>query len=191
MENIKRCLWVKDDFDIKYHDTEWGVPTHDDSKLFEMLILEGMQAGLTWNLILKRREEMRKAFDNFDYKIISQYTEEKEEQLLQNPKIIRNKRKISALKKNAIAFMQVQNEFGSFDKYIWGFADGKQIVNRWIKNEEIPITTELSDKISKDLKKRGFSFVGSTICYSYLQAIGIINDHLVDCFFGNKNNTAK
>ena len=176
-----RCPWAKSENDIVYHDTEWGVPSHDDNYLFEMLILEGFQAGLSWNLILNKRENFRKAFDNFDYKKIAKYDEAKLAELAQNEGIVRNKLKIAASVKNALAFMEVQKEFGSFDKYIWNFTDNKQIINNWKEIAEAPATTELSDKISKDLKKRGFKFVGSTIVYSFLQAIGIIDDHLISC----------
>ena len=176
-----RCPWAKSENDIVYHDTEWVVPSHDDSYLFEMLILEGFQAGLSWNLILNKRENFRKAFDNFDYKKISKYDETKLAELAENQGIVRNKLKIAASVKNALAFMEVQKKFGSFDKYIWDFTDNKQIINNWKDVSEVPATTELSDKISKDLKKRGFKFVGSTIVYSFLQAIGIVDDHLISC----------
>ena len=178
---MKRCNWVPEDNlpYCKYHDQEWGVPVHDEKKLFEMLILEGAQAGLSWITVLKKRENYRKAFDNFDYKKISQYGQEKFEDLLNNPGIIRNKLKIKATIQNAKIFLKIQKEFGSFDKYIWGFVNFKTIRN---KLKEIPAKSELSDKISKDLKKRGMNFVGSTIIYAYLQAIGIVNDHQVDCF---------
>ena len=176
-----RCPWAKSENDIAYQDTEWGVPSHDDSYLFEMLILEGFQAGLSWNLILNKRENFRKAFDNFDYKKISEYDETKLAELAENQGIVRNKLKIAASVKNALAFMEVQKEFGSFDKYIWDFTDNNQIINNWKEISEAPTTTELSDKISKDLKKRGFKFVGSTIVYSFLQAIGIVDDHLISC----------
>ena len=176
-----RCPWAKSENDIVYHDTEWGVSSHDDNYLFEMLILEGFQAGLSWNLILNKRENFRKALDNFDYKKIAKYDEAKLAELAQNEGIVRNKLKIAASVKNALAFMEVQKEFGSFDKYIWNFTDNKQIINNWKEISEAPATTELSDKISKDLKKRGFKFVGSTIVYSFLQAIGIVDDHLISC----------
>lgn len=185
METRQRCPWVKDSFEEKYHDTEWGKPTHDEDKLFEMLILEGMQAGLSWNIVLKKREDMRVAFDGFSPEIIAKYSQEKEEELLQNSKIIRNKRKISALAKNAQAFLAIQKEYGTFDDYIWGFVEGKPIQNKWTEITQVPTSTELSDKISKDLKKRGCSFVGTTICYSYMQAIGMVNDHLLSCDFYN------
>lgn len=178
-----RCGWAKGELDTIYHDTEWGVPSHDDDYLFEMLILEGFQAGLSWNTILKKRENFKKVFDNFDCKKIAKYDENKLSELLQTEGIVRNKLKIAAAVTNAVAFMNVQKEFGSFDKYIWSFTKNKRIINQWKNISEIPATSELSDKISKDLKKRGFKFVGSTIVYSYLQAIGVIDDHLVDCDF--------
>lgn len=179
----KRCFWVSNDpLYIKYHDTEWGVPIFDDATLFEFLILEGFQAGLSWITILKKRENFRKALDNFDYKKIVCYSDKKLEELLQNEEIIRNKLKIKATVNNAKAFMRVQEEFGSFSTYIWGFVNENPIKNTFAKHEDIPITTELSDAISKDLKKRGFKFVGSTIVYAFMQAVGIVNDHTSDCF---------
>ncbi|WP_440120808.1 DNA-3-methyladenine glycosylase I [Tenacibaculum sp. Ill] len=179
----KRCFWVSDDpLYIEYHDNEWGVPVYDDDKLFEFLILETFQAGLSWITVLKKRENFRKAFDNFDYKEIAKYSEEKYEELLQDAGIIRNKLKIKATITNAQAFMKVQEEFGTFSKYIWGFTNGKPITNKFEKKEEVPATTELSDTISKDLKKRGFKFVGSTVIYAHMQATGMINDHTTDCF---------
>lgn len=182
--NKKRCGWVpeNDELYIAYHDKEWGIPVHDDRHLFEMLILEGAQAGLSWLTVLKKRENYRKVFDNFDVNKVAKYDELKVEELLNNPGIIRNRLKIHASIKNAKAFIEIQKEFGSFDKYIWSFVDGKQIVNKFKKLPEIPSKTELSDKISKDLKKRGMTFVGSTIIYAFLQAIGIVNDHTADCF---------
>ena len=181
MNNSNRCGWAKGEKDILYHDTEWGVPSHDDGYIFEMLILEGFQAGLSWNTILQKRENFRKAFDNFDYRKIAEYDETKLNELLQNQEIIRNRLKINSTVTNAITFMKVQEEFGSFAKYIWNFTDEKRIINKWKELSEVPATSELSDKISKDLKKRGFKFVGSTIIYSFLQAIGIIDDHLMSC----------
>lgn len=179
----KRCGWVTDDpLYIEYHDKEWGVPVHNDRKLFEMLILEGAQAGLSWITILKKRENYRKALDNFDYNKIAKYDEEKKEELLSNKGIIRNKRKINATINNAKTFIKAQEEFGSFDKYIWKFVGGKPIKNRWNKLEEVPTMTEKSEEMSKDLKKRGFKFVGPTICYSFMQAVGMVNDHTTDCF---------
>ena len=181
MEKV-RCDWAKKPIDIEYHDKEWGVPLHDDDKLFEFLILEGFQAGLSWNTILNKRENFRKAFDNFDYKKIANYDQKKIDSLLKDAGIIRNKLKINAAIINAKAFMQVQREFGSFDKYIWSFPGGKTIINQWIDMREMPATSKESDAMSKDLKKRGFKFVGSTICYAFMQATGIVNDHLVSCF---------
>ena len=179
----KRCFWVSDDpLYIEYHDNEWGVPVYDDDKLFEFLILETFQAGLSWITILKKRENFRKAFDNFDYKKIAKYSEGKYEELLQDAGIIRNKLKIKATITNAQLFMKVQEEFGSFSKYIWDFTNGKPIINKFKKREEVPATTELSDAISKDLKKRGFKFVGSTVIYAHMQATGMVNDHTTDCF---------
>jgi DNA-3-methyladenine glycosylase I len=184
--NIKRCEWAKSEADIKYHDNEWGKPDHDDKYLFEMLILEGFQAGLSWSTILNKRDNFKKAFDNFDYKKIAGYSDEKLESLMQDSGIIRNRLKIFTVRKNAIAFIDIQKEFGSFDKYIWGFVGNKQIVNNWKSIYDVPAKTELSDKISKDLKKRGFSFVGTTIIYSFLQAVGIIDDHIAGCQFKTK-----
>ena len=181
MNNNNRCGWAKGEKDVLYHDTEWGVPSHDDGYIFEMLILEGFQAGLSWNTILQKRENFRKAFDNFDYKKIAEYDETKLNELLKNEGIIRNRLKINSIVTNARAFMKIQEEFGSFAKYIWNFTDNKRIINKWKELSEVPATSELSDKISKDLKKRGFKFVGSTIIYSFLQAIGIIDDHLISC----------
>ncbi|MDO6676285.1 DNA-3-methyladenine glycosylase I [Tenacibaculum sp. 1B UA] len=179
----KRCFWVSDDpLYVEYHDNEWGVPVYDDDKLFEFLILETFQAGLSWITVLKKRENFRKAFDNFDYKKIAKYSEDKYEELLLDAGIIRNKLKIRATITNAQAFMKVQDEFGSFSKYIWSFTNGKPIVNKFEKREEVPATTELSDAISKDLKKRGFKFVGSTVIYAHMQATGMVNDHTTDCF---------
>ncbi|MDT7832359.1 DNA-3-methyladenine glycosylase I [Flavobacteriaceae bacterium S356] len=178
-----RCFWVSDDpLYIEYHDKEWGVPVYDDDRLFEFLILETFQAGLSWITVLKKRENFRKAFDNFDYKKIATYPESKYESLLQDAGIIRNKLKIRATISNAQAFMKVQEEFGSFSTYIWKFTEGKPITNVFKKREEVPATTELSDAISKDLKKRGFKFVGSTVIYAHMQATGMVNDHTTDCF---------
>ena len=179
----QRCFWVSDDpLYIEYHDTEWGVPVYEDDKLFEFLILETFQAGLSWITILKKRENFRKAFDDFDYQKIANYSEDKYEELLQNEGIIRNKLKIKATITNAQLFMKVQQEFGSFSKYIWSFVDGNPIKNKFEKREEVPATTELSDAISKDMKKRGFKFVGSTVIYAHMQATGMVNDHTTDCF---------
>ncbi len=178
-----RCAWsTKDPLYIEYHDTEWGVPVYDDSKLFEFLILETFQAGLSWITVLRKRENFRKAFDNFDYKKIVNYDENKFDQLINNAGIIRNKLKIRATISNAQAFMDIQKEFGSFSKYIWGFVNHKPINNQWKSMEEIPATTEISEKLSKDLKKRGFKFVGSTVIYAHMQATGMVNDHVKSCF---------
>ena len=176
-----RCTWAKSENEIRYHDCEWGRPLHDDRKLFEFLILEGMQAGLSWRTILDKREHMRQVFDGFDPVVIAGYTDEKRIELLADPGIIRNRLKINAMIENARRFLEVQEEYGSFDRYIWSFTDGKTIVNAWTKPEEIPATDEHSDRMSKDLKKRGFKFVGSTICYALMQAIGMVNDHMVWC----------
>lgn len=181
--NKKRCVWVGDDpLYIEYHDTEWGVPIYDDDTLFEFLILETFQAGLSWITVLRKRENFREAFDNFDYKKIAKYNEDKYEELLQNAGIIRNKLKIKATISNAVAFMEIQKEFGSFSNYIWKFTEGKPIVNIWKSINEVPANTELSTVISKDLKKRGFKFVGTTVIYAHMQATGMVNDHTTDCF---------
>ena len=186
MKETVRCGWANKDSEREYHDNEWGVPSHDDSYIFEMLILEGFQAGLSWVTILNKRENFRKAFDNFDYNKIKDYKQDKIDELLKNDGIVKNKLKVNSTVENAKAFIKVQEEFGSFDKYIWGFVNNKQIVNKWKDMKELPAKTELSDKISKDMKKRGFKFVGSTIIYSYLQAVGIIDDHIVTCSFKKK-----
>ncbi len=178
-----RCQWAGNDpLYQKYHDEEWGVPVHNDQKLFEMLILEGAQAGLSWITILRKRENYRKAFSNFDAKKIAKYDSKKVEQLLLNEGIVRNKLKIASTIQNAKLFLELQKEFGSFDKYIWQFTAGKPVKNNWKSLKEIPPKTKESDVMSKDLKKRGFKFVGSTICYAFMQAVGMVNDHTVDCF---------
>lgn len=183
MENKVRCAWCeKDDLYRDYHDNEWGKPVYDDEKLFEFLILETFQAGLSWYTILKKRENFRAAFDNFDYKKVANYGEEKVQELLQDAGIIRNQLKIRGTISNAIAFMEVQKEFGSFSKYIWDFTDGKPIENNRKSLKEVTATTPLSDEISKDLKKRGFKFVGSTVVYAHMQATGMVNDHVIDCW---------
>lgn len=183
METKERCGWCKNDaLYEKYHDEEWGVPVYEDQKLFEFLILETFQAGLSWITILRKRENFREAFDQFDYKIVAQYTEDKIQELLENPGIIRNKLKVRAAVSNAQAFMQVQQEFGSFSEYIWGFTGGEPIVNQRQTLKDIPATTPLSDQISKDLKKRGFKFVGSTVVYAHMQATGMVNDHIESCW---------
>ena len=179
---MKRCLWAGDDpLYQKYHDEEWGVPSYDDQHLFEMLILEGAQAGLSWITILRKRENYRKAFDNFDAKKIARYSEKKIEKLLLNPGIVRNRLKVNATVTNAKLFLDIQKQQGRFADYIWSFVGGKPIVNKWKKIEDIPVTTDESDAMSKDLKKRGFKFVGSTICYAYMQAVGMVDDHVVGC----------
>lgn len=183
MKIIKRCTWTSDDkLMIKYHDKEWGVPLHNDRKLFEFLILEGFQAGLSWKTILYKRENFRKAFDSFDYNKIAKYDKRKINSLLKDAGIIRNKLKIKGAIANAKAFIQVRKEFGTFNKYIWGFVNGKPIQNIFKSSREIPVKTKLSDLISDDLKKRGFKFVGSTIVYAHMQATGMVNDHLKGCF---------
>jgi len=181
--NNHRCQWAGTDplYNL-YHDKEWGVPVHDDRKLFEMLNLEGAQAGLSWITILRKRENYRKAFDNFDPKKIVKYDSKKVKQLLANEGIVRNRLKIAAVISNAKSFLEVQKEFGSFDKYIWQFVNGKPIINKRKSIKDIPATTPESDAMSKDLKKRGFKFVGSTICYAFMQACGLVNDHEVKCF---------
>jgi len=180
---IERCTWCgSDPLYIKYHDEEWGVPVHDNYKLFEMLILEGAQAGLSWITVLKKRENYRKAFNNFDPVKISKYSDRKIDKLLENPGIIRNRLKVNSTVGNAKAFLIVQREFGSFDKYIWQFVNHKPIVNKFENLKELPAKTKLSDQMSKDLKKRGFKFVGSTICYAFMQAVGMVNDHTTNCF---------
>lgn len=185
---LKRCEWAgSDPVYIAYHDNEWGKPEHDDRKLFEMLILEGMQAGLSWITILKKRENFRKAFDNFDPKKVSRYGDEKIAELLADAGIIRNKLKINAAIANAKAFLEVQREFGSFDKFIWSYVDNNAIVNRPKTLADVPASTPLSDKISKDLKKRGFKFVGTTIIYSFMQAVGMVDDHVTSCFCHSDN----
>ncbi|WP_432662874.1 DNA-3-methyladenine glycosylase I [Wukongibacter baidiensis] len=179
----KRCGWAgNDSLYIEYHDKEWGVPVHDDRRHFEFMILESAQAGLSWITILRRRENYREAFDNFDPIKVAKYDEKKIEELMTNEGIIRNRRKIEAAVANAKAFLKVQEEFGSFNKYIWQFVGGETIKNSWNSLDEVPAKTPESEDFSKDLKKRGFKFVGPTICYSHMQAAGLVNDHLVDCF---------
>ncbi|MCL3780829.1 DNA-3-methyladenine glycosylase I [Prolixibacteraceae bacterium JC049] len=179
---MKRCDWCGiDPLYVEYHDKEWGVPVFDDRKLFEFLILEGAQAGLSWITVLRKREAYQKAYDNFDPNKVAKYDETKVQELLQNAGIIRNKLKVRASINNAQQFLKVQKEFGSFSKYIWAFVGGKPVVNHFKTMADIPASTELSDKISKDLKKRGFKFVGTTIMYAHMQATGMVNDHIVDC----------
>ena len=182
----KRCLWAKDEPNTTYHDEEWGTPLHDDQKLFEFLILEGAQAGLSWTTILNRRDGYRVAFSNFDAKKVSKYTQKRIEKLLQDESIIRNKLKINSAINNAKSFLKIQDEFGTFDKYLWAFVDHKPIKNKFKKSSELPATSEISEKLSKDLKKRGFNFVGPTICYALMQAVGMVNDHTSDCFLYKK-----
>jgi DNA-3-methyladenine glycosylase I len=179
---MKRCSWAKNDLAIAYHDAEWGVPLHDERGLFEFLILEGAQAGLSWDTILRKRENYRAAFDNFDVEKVARYNEKKVAELLQNEGIIRNRLKIASAIGNARAYLRVQDEVGSFDKYIWNFVGGKPVKNKLKATSEVPAKTAVSDAISKDLRKRGFNFVGSTIMYAFMQATGMVNDHLVTCF---------
>ena len=177
-----RCEWAATELSIPYHDHEWGVPLHDDRTLFEFLILEGAQAGLSWETILKKRDNYRLAFDHFDPQLVAAYGDEKVAALLADPGIIRNRLKIASAIRNAQAYLQVQAEFGSFDAYLWRFVDGKPVVNAWQSMQELPASTPLSDALSKDLKGRGFNFVGSTICYAFMQAVGLVNDHVVGCY---------
>ncbi len=181
--NKIRCTWCGDDpLYMAYHDEEWGTPVYDDSTLFEFLILETFQAGLSWITILRKRENFRKAFNHFDYKKIANYSEKDYDRLLQDAGIIRNKLKIRAAITNAELFMEIQKEYGSFSTYIWSFTDGKPITNAFKNRHDVPATTAISDSLSKDLKKRGFKFVGSTVMYAFMQAIGMVNDHTIDCF---------
>ena len=182
MREKPRCEWARDEPNIRYHDEEWGVPQHDDRALFELLILEGAQAGLSWSTILNKRDGYRRAFDNFDARRIARYDVRKLTELLADPEIVRNRLKIAAAVENAKAFLEVQTEFGSFDSYIWRFAGNGPIQNSWRSLRELPARTAESDAMSKDLGKRGFKFVGSTICYAYMQATGMVNDHVVGCF---------
>lgn len=180
---MKRCDWaVSNPLETHYHDTEWGVPNHDDRYLFELLILEGAQAGLSWATILQKRQGYLNAFDNFEAEKIARYDDEKVEQLLQDSGIVRHRQKINATISNAKSFLKIQEEFGSFDQYIWSFVDGEPLINAWEDVSQVPAKTTLSDTMSKELKKRGFKFVGSTTCYAYMQAVGMVNDHLVSCF---------
>lgn len=186
----KRCNWgTSNELMMKYHDTEWGVPLHDEQKLFEFFVLEGFQAGLSWQIVLNKRENFRKAFDDFVPQLVAGYNGNKIAELIQDKLIIRNKLKIAACINNAQRFLEIQQEFGSFDKYIWGFVDFKPIINSFSDSKELPAKTALSDKISIDLKKRGFKFVGSTVIYAHMQATGMVNDHLVDCFRYKETNT--
>ena len=184
---IKRCAWARTDLSIAYHDAEWGVPVHDDRTLFEFLTLEGAQAGLSWETILKKRDAYRRAFAGFDPAAVARFTPARVERLLRDPGIVRNRLKVESTVDNARAFRAVQAEFGSFDVYIWGFVDRTPRVHRWRSLEEIPAKTAESDAMSRDLKRRGFRFVGSTICYAFMQAVGMVNDHTVDCFRRNSD----
>jgi DNA-3-methyladenine glycosylase I len=179
---LTRCPWPSNDLSIRYHDEEWGTPNHDDTTLFEFLILEGAQAGLSWDTILKKRENYRAAFNSFDPQKIARYDRRKIQTLMNNAGIIRNRSKIASTVQNAKAFLQVQELFGSFDAYIWQFTGGSPIVNAWRSSKQVPASTPASDAMSKDLKKRGFSFIGTTICYAFMQATGMVNDHLISCF---------
>jgi DNA-3-methyladenine glycosylase I len=180
--NLTRCWKTKNPLYIKYHDEEWGIPLHDDSRLFELLILEGFQAGLTWELILNRREALNKAFANFDPQKVAKFTDEDVKCLLNNPQVIRNRLKIQAAVTNAQKFLEIQKEYGSFDKFIWQFVNHKPINHHFKNWDEMPAQTEESQNMSKELKKKGFKFVGPTICYAYMQAAGMVNDHLITCF---------
>jgi len=179
---MKRCDWAKNDLLVAYHDAEWGVPLHEDRKLFEFLILEGAQAGLSWNTVLRKRENYRAEFDDFDAEKIAHYDEKKLNELSLNEGIIRNRLKIASAVSNAKSYLKITGEFGSFDSYIWQFVDGKPIINAWKTPAEVPAKTSISDQMSKDLKRRGFNFVGSTIMYAFMQACGMVNDHSVSCF---------
>ena len=179
---MRRCDWARNDLAIRYHDEEWGVPVRDDRLWFEFLVLEGAQAGLSWDTILRRREGYRAAFDQFDPAVVARYDERIVEALLADPAIIRNRLKVTSAIRNARAFLQIQEEFGAFDTYIWRFVEGRPLKNSWHAPTEVPARTERSDALSKDLKRRGFTFVGSTICYALMQATGMVNDHLVGCF---------
>ena len=180
---VKRCAWALSSQQyLEYHDKEWGVPVHDDRKLFEMLILEGVQAGLSWSLILKKREGYLQAFDGFDAYKIAQYDDRKVQELLANPEIVRNRLKIQAAIQNARAFLELQSQYGSFDTFLWRFVGGQPIQNAWQILQEIPASTRESDAVSKELKRHGFTFVGTTICYAFMQAVGMVNDHTVECF---------
>jgi DNA-3-methyladenine glycosylase I len=181
-KNLKRCSWAANERAVTYHDEEWGLPNHDDRHLFEMLILEGAQAGLSWDTILKKRAEYRRVYHNFDPIKVARYGEKKIAALLANPGIIRNRLKVRASVANAKAFLAVQKEFGTFDAYIWAFVGGKPVRNRWKTMAEIPVKTPEAEALSKDLKKRGFTFVGPTIMYAFMQAVGMVNDHTTDCF---------
>ena len=182
MSETIRCGWAKNDLAIRYHDAEWGVPVHEDGRLFEFLILEGAQAGLSWDTILRKRDNYRQAFAGFDPAAVARFDRRKQERLLRDPGIVRNRLKVSAAVENACAFLRVQEEFKTFDAYIWGFVDGRPKTNARKTMKSVPATTAESDAMSKDLRQRGFRFVGSTICYAFMQATGLVNDHLVECF---------
>ena len=182
MDKIKRCHWAQTELGIAYHDAEWGVPVHDDRTLFEFLILEGAQAGLSWETILKKREAYREAFDNFDPALVARYDGRRQAKLLGNYGLVRNGLKIASAVRNAKAFLKVQKEFGTFDKYIWQFVGGRPRQNRWKAMANVPARTDESDAMAKDLKQRGFNFVGTTICYAFMQAVGMVNDHLTSCY---------
>jgi DNA-3-methyladenine glycosylase I len=181
-EKLIRCAWATGELSVRYHDEEWGVPLHDDRTFFEFLILEGAQAGLSWSTILNKRENYRRAFDNFEPERVARFDRRRIQKLLVDPGIVRNKLKIASSVENAKAFLRLQEEFGSFDRYIWQFVGGKPRINRWKSLKQLPAKTSESDAMSKDLKKRGFNFVGSTICYAFMQATGMVNDHAVNCF---------
>ncbi len=183
IDNKKRCSWCESsDIDRQYHDTEWGVPVYDDRLLFEMLILEGAQAGVSWHVVLQKRAHYKKLFVNFEAAKLARFTDARLEKILTDPGIIRNRLKVFSVRSNAVAFLQVQKEFGSFSEYIWGFVSGSPIVNRWKQPSQVPAKTAISEAMSKDLKKRGFKFIGSTICYAYMQGTGMVNDHVTTCF---------
>lgn len=186
-----RCRWPSNPLSIAYHDEEWGVPVHDDRKLFEFLVLEGAQAGLSWDTVLKKRERYRQVFAKFDPKKVARYDRRKVASLLKDPGIIRNRLKIASTISNAQAFLEIQKEFGSFDKYIWGFVNHRALQSAWKQDDRLPAHTKESDAMSKDLKKRGFRFVGSTICYAFMQAVGMVNDHSVECFRHRQLKAAK
>ena len=190
MPNVSRCGWARTELSIPYHDTEWGVPLHDDRGLFEFLILEGAQAGLSWETILKKRDAYRRAFDDFDPERVARYSAKKVERLMSDPGIVRNRLKIESAVTNARAFLDVQKEAGSFDTYVWRFVDGTPRVNKFRAMGDLPASTPQSDAMSKDLKKRGFRFVGTTICYAFMQATGMVNDHAVTCFRYHEVGTA-
>ena len=186
LSSVVRCSWASAEPNLSYHDREWGVPVHDDRMLFEYLILEGAQAGLSWTTILNKREEYRKAFDNFEPHRVARYSPARVEKLMKNAGIVRNRLKIESTVDNAKAFLKVQKEFGSFDAYVWKFVGGKPRINRWNELREIPASSRESDALSKNLKRRGFRFVGTTICYAFMQAVGMVNDHMVGCFRKNR-----